>query len=213
MAMTDKSQRPHELDDDDWLALLAGRPAPDASPRTRREADILRQAVLARQTRFGGELADADLIRGRERLRFQLRREAPPPAPIRPGWRRPALLAGLAAGLASIALLPLLRTPDLPSPGTGPGLQPPPRVKQFRLPTVVRADQPAVGAHALAESLNRLGIAVRPVQQAERWLIDVPLPDPPPAELAALLAGHGLRPPPDRRLLVEFAPKPTESPR
>jgi hypothetical protein len=212
MAMTDKSQRPPESDDD-WLALLAGRPAPDARSRTRREAEILRQAVLARQARRVGELSEADLIRGRERLRFQLRRETSSPTSLRPGWRHPALLVGLAAGLAGIALLPLLRAPDLLPPDSGPGLEPPPRIKQFRLPTVVRADQPAAAAHALAESLNRLGIAVRPVQQAERWLIDVPLPDPPPPGLTALLAGHGLRPPPDRRLLVEFAPKLTESPR
>ncbi len=212
MAMTDKSQRPPELDDDDWLALLAGRPAPEADSRTRQEADLLRQAVLRRQSRLVGELTDADLIRGRERLRFQFQHEARPPAPSRFGWQRPALLAGLAAGLVGIVLLPLLRSPDLPSPGTGPGLQPPPRIKQFRLPTVVRADQPAVATRALAESLNRLGIAVRPVQQAERWFVDVRLPDPPPPGLTALLAGHGLRPPPDRRLLVEFAPKPTESP-
>ncbi len=213
MAMTDKSQRPPELDDDDWLALLAGQPVPDASPGTRREADFLRQAVLAWQSRPVSQLTDADLIRGRERLRFQLRREAPPPGPNWFGWRRPALLAGLAAGLVGIALLLLLRSLDLPSPGTGPGLQPPTRIKQFRLPTVVRAAQPAVAAHALAESLNRLGIAVQPVQQAESWFIDARLPDPPPAGLAALLASHGLRPPPDRRLLVEFAPQPAESPR
>ncbi len=213
MAMTDKSQRPPELDDDDWLTLLAGRPAPDASPRTRREADLLRQAVLARQNPFVGELTDADLIRGRERLRFQLRREVPPPTSRRPGWRHPARLAGLAAGLVGIALLPLLRSPDLPPPDNGPGVEPPPRIKQFRLPTVVLTDRPAAAARALAESLNALGIAVQPVQQAERWFVDVRLPDPPPAELTALLAGHGLRPPPDRRLLVEFAPQLAESPR
>lgn len=213
MAMTDKSQHLPESDDGDWLALLAGRSVPDASLRTRQEADLVRQAVLVRQSRPVGQLTDADLIRGRERLRFQLQREVPPPTSIRPGWRHPALLAGLAAGLVGIALLPLLRSPDLPSPGTGPGLQPPPRIKQFRLPTVVRADQPAVAAQALAESLNRLGIAVQPVQQAERWFIDARLPDPPPAGLAALLADHGLRPPPDRRLLVEFAPRPAEPPR
>lgn len=211
--MTDPPPLTPERDDDDWLALLAGRPAPEADSRTRQEAEILRQAVLARQSRSVGELADADLIRGRERLRFQLQREARPPAPSRFGWRRPALLAGLAAGLVGIALLPLLRAPDLPSPGTGPELQPPPKIKQFRLPTVVRTDRPAAAARALAESLNRLGIAVQPVQQAESWFIDARLPDPPPAELAALLAGHGLRPPPDRRLLVEFAPQPAESPR
>lgn len=207
--MTDQPQRTPDQDDDDWLALLAGRPAPKADSRTRREAEILRQAVLERQAPPIRELSDADLLRGRERLRFRLRRQTPPPAPIRSWWRHPALLSGLAAGLVGIAILPLLWSSP-PSPEAGPQFAPPPRTKQFRMPTVVRADQPDVAARALAEALGRLGIAVQPVEQAESWFIDTQLPDPPPAELAALLASHQLRPPPDQRLLVEFAPKPVK---
>jgi len=70
--------------DDDWLALLAGRPAPDASLRTRQEADLLRQPVLAQQARSDKTLSDAALIQGRERLR----REISPPAPGT-GWGLP----------------------------------------------------------------------------------------------------------------------------
>lgn len=210
MAMTDPPHHPPESDDD-WLALLTGRPAPDASPRTRQEAKLLRQAVLARQNRFDGALSDTELIQGRERLRFRLRRETPPPpTPVRSWWRHPALLAGLAAGLAGLTLLPLLRSLESRPPETGPALEPPPKVKQFRLPTVIRADQPAAAARALAESLNRLGIAAQPIQRAEHWVIDAQLPDPPPPGLAALLSTYRVRLPPDRRLLVEFAPQPAE---
>lgn len=211
--MTNSTQRPSESDNDEWLTLLAGQPAPAADSRTRREAEMLRQAVLARPVRPINELSDADLARGRERLRFRLRRETPPPAPVRSGWRRPALWSGLAAGLAGLALLPLLWSPGSPPPGAESGVEPPPRIKRFRLPTVVRVDQPAAAARGLAMSLTELEIAVQPIQQAERWLIDVQLPDPPSPELTALLARHGVRLPPDRRLLVEFALKPAKSPR
>ncbi|MDG4595441.1 MAG: hypothetical protein P9F75_07070 [Candidatus Contendobacter sp.] len=210
--MTDPLPPEPDRDADDWLNLLAGRAAPDADPRTRQEAEMLRQVTLERRDRPLDELSDADLSRGRERLLFQLRREAPP-APARPWWRQPALLAGLAAGLAGITIAPLLWSPDRPAPETVPGMEPPPRSKPFRLPVVVRADPPAAAARALAEALAGLGIAAQPVQQAESWFIDVQLPDPPPVGLAALLARHGLRPPLDRRLLVEFVPKPAESPR
>lgn len=210
--MTDPLPPKPDRDDNDWLNLLTGRAAPDADPRTRQEAEMLRQVVLERRDRPLNELSDADLSRGRERLLFQLRRETPP-APARPWWRQPALLAGLAAGLAGITIAPMLWSPDRPGPETAPTLEPPPRSKQFRLPAVVRADQPSAAARALAEALASLGIAVQPIQQAESWFIDVRLPDPPPAGLAALLARHGLRPPPDRRLLVEFAPKLAEPPR
>ena len=212
MAITDPPQRTPESDDDDWLALLAGRPAPDASPPTRQETDLLRQAVLARQSRSDAALSDAALIQGRERLRFRLRRENPPPPTlVRSWWRHPILLAGLAAGLASLTLLPLLWPPEPKLPETGPVQESLPKVKHFRLPTVIRVDQPATAARALAESLNRLGIAAQPIQHAEHWVIDAQLPDPPPPGLAALLSTYRVRPPPDRRLLVEFAPQPAGS--
>ena len=208
--MSDRHAPTPETDDEDWLALLAGKPAPDANACTRQDAEILRQAVLRRQAQAFEELSDADLARGRERLQFQLRRAMPSPA--RRGWRHPALWAGLAAGLVGIVILPLWRLSNPPLPETHPVVaQAPPKFKRFRMPSVVRADQPATAAQAMADSLRRMGIATQPIHQAGRWLIDTPVPDPPPAALTPLLTQYKIRPPADHRLLVEFIPKATES--
>ena len=208
-AMSDRHAPTPETDDEDWLALLAGKPAPDADARTRQDAEILRQAVLRRQAQAVEELSDADLARGRERLQFQLRRTMPSSTWNK--WRHPALWAGLAAGLVGIVILPLWWLSNPPLPETHPVAQVPPKFKRFRMPSMVRADQPAAAAQAMADSLRRMGIATQPIQQAGRWLIDAPVPDPPPAALTPLLTQYKIRPPADRRLLVEFIPKATES--
>ncbi|HPE70741.1 MAG TPA: hypothetical protein P5260_16905 [Candidatus Competibacter sp.] len=211
--MANQFPRTPEQDDDDWLALLAGQPAPDAHSRTRREAELLRQAVLRQHAQPVDEGSDADpLARSREQLLFALRRAGPsaPPVPRR-RRRSPVWLTALAAGLVGMTLLPLLWPPSR-LPDAGPAVVSPPKIKHFHLTPVVRTESPAAAAQALAESLVDLGVAVQPVQQAESWFIDVQLPDPPSRALTTLLAGHGLRLPPDRRLRVEFAPKRAQSP-
>lgn len=201
--MADNHQHPSGQDTEDWLNLLAGRTVPNADSRTRQEVEALRQGILAQPVPTPHELSAAELAQGRERLLFALRRATP----HRPWWQRPALLSGLAAGLIGIAFLPLLTFHHPPLTDTSDSSPPSPRVKSLRMPTVVRVAQPAVTARALAADLSAANITAQATPQGKSWFIDARLPRPLPPELAAVLARHGLKPPPDARLLVEFAPQ------
>ena len=50
----------NEIDDDQWLAALAGKPDPKASGATNSQAALLRQAMLKRRTELENETANTD---------------------------------------------------------------------------------------------------------------------------------------------------------
>src|SRR6218665_1930011 len=99
-------------DDQQWLDLMAGRAAPEADARTRKEAAWLRAALLSyRLTAPPGAPAAADERAGRLLDRARAAGVLAPAAASRPVVRRPALpwryaLAASVVAFGAVLLVP-----------------------------------------------------------------------------------------------------------
>ena len=99
----DKEQRPQTpKDDQDWFALLTGKSVPDAHPDTVREAQAIRQAVLAESATVPEATADEA---GLQRLLGRLEHEGLL-TPRRHVWWRSRGWAVIAAAALVVCALP-----------------------------------------------------------------------------------------------------------
>lgn len=189
-------------DDDDqhWLDLMAGRAAPDADARTRKEAAWLRAAMLSyRVTAPPGAPADADQRAGRLLTRARdagvlasAANDAPPLRPA-PRWRH-ALAAGVAACGLVLVFLPQRQNPDDADGAT---------LRGAPVQRVESADAQSRRQQMLLD-LRAAGFDAQPFERLGRPGLDVSLPVPLPQAQAAALARLGLAPPPGPSLQIEF---------
>lgn len=193
----------HEPDDDaQWLDLLAGRAAPDADARTRKEAAWLRAALLSyRVDAPPGGPAHADERIGRLLTRARAAGVLPAAAnderpPRRPAASRSPWPLALAASVVLCGVLLVNLTP--PNRGEGEGTQRGATVQQVTAPdAVLRRAQ-------LLQGLRAAGFDAQPFERLGRPGIDVSLPVPVPREQAAALTRLGLQPPAGPSLQIEF---------
>lgn len=205
-------------DDQQWLDLLAGRPVPDAAPRTAQEATAFRSALLAcrAQAPAGSPSAPEQRV---ERLIHRARAAGlvPPPAAAAPAGRRPAswLASWLArlrrwpVGAAVMAMLVagLVLVPWLQQAGDEPSA---PVLRGDAVQTRVAAD-PAADREAVRAALRAAGLDAAPYQRLDRLGLDVELPQPLSARQHQALTALGLAPPAGPALRIEFVA--TETPR
>jgi hypothetical protein len=189
---------PEADDDQHWLDLMAGRAAPDADARTRKEAAWLRAALLSyRVSAPPGAPADADERVGRLLTRARdagvLATAANDPAARRPAprWRH-ALAAGVAA--CGLVLVFLPQRQDLDDGITLRGAP----VQRIEAPDAQSRRQ------QMLLDLRAAGFDAQPFERLGRLGLDVSLPVPLPAEQAAALTRLGLAPPPGPSLQIEF---------
>lgn len=197
-------------DDQHWLDLMAGRAAPEADARTRREAAWLRAAMLSyRAAAPPGAPADADervgrlLTKAREAgvLVSATNDAANDPAlPRRPiTWWRPALAACVA-----ICGIVLVFQPAKDGLDDGSTLRGAPVQR-------IQAQDAAQRRQQLLQDLRAAGFDAKPFERLGRLGIDISLPVPLPAEQGAALKRLGLVPPAGPSLQIEFVvtPEPT----
>ncbi|MDI4634119.1 hypothetical protein J7U46_13760 [Pelomonas sp. V22] len=207
----------NEADDDqDWLDLMAGRPAPGADDITRTQAEALRAAVLTqRLSAPAGAPAAAD--QRAERLLQRARaagvledRLADVARPARAANRWPYAMA------ASVAVIGLLLVMQQQGPGDGSpaGMRDPaPEHEQMRGAVLQQrlSSQPLLDRQALLDRLRAAGFEAQPYERLGRLGIDVELPVPLPAARAAALKQLGLQPVTGPSLQIEIlstAPQP-----
>jgi len=192
-------------DDQHWLDLMAGRAAPDADARTRKEAAWLRAAMLSyRVSAPPGAPADADQRAGRLLTRARdagvLAAAANDAGARRPAGRwRHALAAGVAACALVLVFLPQLQGPDEADDVT------------LRGAPVQRIDAADAQSRRqqLLQDLRAAGFEAQPFERLGRLGIDVSLPVPLPPAQSAALTRLGLAAPPGPSLQIEFvAPEP-----
>ena len=199
-------------DDQDWLEALAGRaagePANRAGAATRREAQVLRAALLARarvdEPTLQQEIdpdATARAARLLERARRDeylaaaLARRSGPVAARRVGTWGALLAAGL-AGLA-VALVWTLR-PTLDAP-----------VERGAPDAIHRmvADDPGALRNEIIAALREVGVEASAYGRFGRAGIDADLPRPLTPAVRAVLDRYGIPAPADGVLRVEIAPR------
>lgn len=194
----------HDTDDDlHWLNLLAGRAAPDADARTRKEAAWLRAALLSyRSDAPPGAPAHADDRVGRLLARAREAGVLPRAAnderlagsrlPTRSRW--PLALA--ASVVLCGVLFVNLNSRQTPDDDAGPLRGAP--VQQITAPdTALRREQ-------LLQDLRAAGFDARPFERLGRPGIDVSLPVPLPRDQAAALTRLGLHAPAGPSLQIEI---------
>ena len=192
------NQHPPPRDDhDDWLDLLAGHDVPEADPKTRHEAELLRAAILA--DRKDDELTPEELEHSWQRLRFRLNREGILGPRKKPLWQQPGILTALAATLAAVLILP----PILPR-FYAPDLEP----KSFIVPQTVTTAEPEPRARALVQALRTAGLSAQIQALESGWRVSAELPNPVPDALQETLKPFSLAlpPPNQRQLQVLFLP-------
>ncbi|MFG6440912.1 hypothetical protein [Roseateles sp. LKC17W] len=196
---------PTTPDDDDqhWLDLMAGRTAPDADARTRREAAWLRAAVLSyRVTAPPGAPADADarvgrlLTRARDAGVLASAANDAPPRGKAGAWWRPALAACVALCGVVLVFVPARDGTD-----DGSALRGAPVQRVETVDVVQRRQQ-------LLRALQAAGFDAQPFERLGRLGIDVSLPVPLPARQAEALKRLGLAAPTGPSLQIEFVNTP-----
>lgn len=187
-------------DDQHWLDLMAGRAAPDADARTRKEAAWLRAAMLSyRVSAPPGGPADAEQRAGRLLTRARdaglLASAANDAAPRRPAprWRY-----AFAAGVAACGLV-LVFLPQSPGPDDADGIT----LRGAPVQRVESADAQSRRQQMLGD-LRAAGFDAQPFERLGRLGLDVSLPVPLPANQAVALTRLGLAPPPGPSLQIEF---------
>lgn len=199
----------HEPDDDQrWLDLMAGRAAPQADARTRKEAAWLRAAMLSyRVAAPPGAPAHADervarlLTRAREAgVLPAAANDGHLPAGLTSRWPRwpQALAASVVLCGALLVFLP-----------AGQGVDPDSSVLRGTPVQQVTAPDAASRRTQLLQDLRTAGFDAQPFERLGRLGIDVSLPVPLPPAQAAALTRLGLTPPPGPSLQIEVvAPEP-----
>jgi hypothetical protein len=184
--------------DQQWLDRLTarpGRPALVRDARAVREADALRQALDAEQSRMEAEGPEmvpdaAELARQRERMRFRARREGLWDEPqAQPWWRRRAALGGLAAAVVlGVGLIPLWRAV------LDPGWDEPPTMRgEYRMERIA-APRPREAAESLVQALRDAGLKPGRYRRGEIYVIDLQLAPESLEAAAAALRPLGLTP-------------------
>jgi hypothetical protein len=190
-------------DNQDWLDLLAGRPAPDADAATRAEAERLRNALRSQALPLPA--AEPDARERTERL-LERARDAGVLAPrgeARPGWR--GWLAGPwgrgAGALGLVAAVLLVAGPqwqdrrgddDIGSTERGGDVQ------------QRRAAEPRPARDALLAALRAAGIDAQPYERLGRPGLDIGLAHPLSDAHRQALVRAGLAIPAGPVLRVEF---------
>lgn len=198
-------------DDQDWLDLMAGRAAPDADARTRKEAAWLRAAMLSyRVTAPEGGPAPADDRVARLLTRAREAGVLPAAAndgdlPVARTLRGPRWPQALAAGLALCGLV-LVFMPERPA--SDPDA---PVMRGAAVQRLTSAD-PAPQRARLLQDLRAAHFDAQPYERLGRLGIDVALPVPLPAAQAAALQRLGLTPPDGPSLQIEFVTPPAAAP-
>lgn len=197
-------------DDQQWLDLLAGRAAPDADARTRKEAAWLRAALLSyRVSAPPGAPAHADdrisrlltRARGAGVLPAAANDDRLPGQPATRSYRHrwpQALAAGVVlCGLVLVSLPSRQTVEEDDRAMRGTPLQ------QITTPDA------ALRRNQLLQDLRAAGLDAQPYERLGRLGIDVSLPVPLPRDQAAALKRLGLKPPPGPSLQIELlAPEP-----
>ena len=182
-------EKPIPKDDQDWLDVLAGHEVPDADPKTRREAELIRAAILAHHADDSSDPTAEETEHAWQQLQFRLRRERKSSKP-KPFWQRREALVALAATVAAVVIVPKL--------ALSPDMQP----KDLADTQFIVSEDPRQEAEELAQTLTRLGLQPEITQQNDDWYIDVRLPDPLTEEVRTALDVWRLKIPEDQRLLV-----------
>lgn len=203
----------HERDDEAWLALLAGRRAPEALAATRHEAAWMRAALLAyrAQAPAGGPAPAEQRVQrllARAREAGVLAPARPAAAPALPWHRRlAALFTGpalgpLGLGLAALLMSAVLLLPGVREPGTGAPLT----EEALRGPALQRVvtPEPRARRDAMLQALQAAGLDARAFERLGRPGLDVALPVPLPEAQARALHAQGLQVPGGPVLQVEF---------
>jgi hypothetical protein len=191
----DKEQRPQTAkDDQDWFALLTGKAVPDAHPDTVREAQAIRQAVLAESATAPEATADEA---GLQRLLGRLEQEGllTPRRHVRGQSRS---WAAIAAAALVVCALPWVLPELLPGPV--------PVEKRVQVPQVLHAPDPLAHARALQTALTTLGVTVQRVDQDDSQLLKAQLLQPPRDAVREVLQQYQLTVPADGKLIVEILP-------
>lgn len=198
-------------DDQHWLDLIAGRDAPEADGRTRKEAAWLRAALLSyRVAAPPGAPADADARAHRLLARAHAAGVLPAAAaandaqgPITSSrrWRRwpQALAASVLLCAATVLLLPRQSGMDDDSVLRGAVVQ--------TLPAAA-GQTAAARRDEVLQSLRAAGFDAQPFERLGRPGIDLALAVPLPPDQAAALKSLGLTPPPGPSLQIEFTSPP-----
>lgn len=202
---------PEPDDDQHWLDLMAGRAAPDADARTRKEAAWLRAAllsyrVMAPEGAPAGADERANRLLDRARSAGVLTTTAVPETTARhkPAnhWRY-ALAAGVAIfGVLLVARPDLARLGEQDSAGT---------LRGAPVQRIVAQD-PVQHRQRLLQDLAATGFDAQPFERLGRIGIDIALPVPLTAAQAAALTRLGLVPPAGPSLQIEFVTLPATQP-
>src|SRR5437870_4649690 len=177
---------PERDDDQDWIRILGGKPAPDAKTETVKEAEAVRRAMLA-QKRSSAEPSDVEP--GLQRLLFRLRQEKLLDRPFA-SWQTYAgfaLAASLALGIAVTVLVP--RSPD----DSGP-----------EIPKFVVKGEPVKHANDVVRELETVGITARITAVGETVRVEADWPAQPNASQQEFLTRHKLPAPQRGRLRIEI---------
>ncbi len=188
-------------DDQHWLDLMAGRVAPEADARTRREAAWLRAALLSyRLAAPPGAPAAADervgrlLARAHEAGILAATAQEPPRTRKPANQWRYALAACVVALGAVLIFMPARQGMDDPAGGVWRGAP----VQR------IEAQDPTQGRQQLLNELRAAGFDAQPFERLGRLGIDVALPAPLPSPQATALKRLGLVPPEGPSLQIEF---------
>jgi len=196
----DREQQRRHRDDEDWLALLAGKSVPDAHPDTVKEAQELRRAIQAEAgiqpepvaeqaglERLLGRLEQEGLLQPRRQAWWQVKQ-----------WRSTRWTA-LAAAALVVCMLPWViaqLTPESVS-----------IVKSERhVLQVLYAPEPRSQARALQSALTGLGITVEYRDLGDSHSLKARLPQPLREAVRQVLEQYKLTAPADGMLIVEILP-------
>lgn len=185
-------------DDDHWFALLTGHEVPEAHPETVREAQLLRQTILAEASEAASPPATAEVPAGLDRLLGRLRAEGLL-TPRQPWWRQPRTWSLLAVAATVLCSMPWVMR----------ALQPEPTevIKTLTLPHFLYAADPVAQTQSLQTALRAQGITARVQAQGPGHYLTATLPQPVPEAVLRVLSTYGLDAPADGQLHVVIQPQ------
>jgi len=185
-----------DKDDQDWTETLAGKDPAGADPRTVKEAEAVRRAMLEERGRETPPVFDAES--GLQRLLFRLQREQLG-TDARARFRHFPALALAATVVLTVGLVLLLPRPEEDVR---------PVTRGFQGTQVLLADDPRAARDRFVQGLKALGIEPRVTPRGGATLIEAPWPAQAGQRHRALLDAHFLRPPEGRTLVVEIRGRP-----